>query len=158
MAEEFVAEQDEKSEPDFAELPQDHPLVRAYQAEREKRKAAEARAKAAAEEADTYLRVKARFPWLEKDLLKGSPSEWEPWAERLDQLRGSSAQQTETSSVPQEPVTRPEEATFAKAAQVPAGTAGSTDSKVYSPSEIQEIGQRNPAEALAILARQKQAL
>jgi hypothetical protein len=123
MAEDFVPEEET---PEGTQQEQDpEKLLRALRAEREKRKAAEARLKDVQQEADAFVDAKSRFPWLKKDHLKGRPvEEWDGWLSELNELRGGATTQEGTSTEPTQPVTRPEEATFAKAAQVSAGTVG----------------------------------
>lgn len=129
MAEEFVPEGET---PEDTEQGQDtETLLKTVKKLRAEVKAERAKLEEVRREADTFVELKSRFPDLEREDLEGLPLEkWESRVQRLNQLRSGATTAEKAATEPSEPVTRPEEATFAKAAQIPAGTAGTAGQPV----------------------------
>lgn len=150
-SEDFQSETLDEAE---AQLPDDHPVLRALRREREARKQAEAQAQEAREAAQRsrFGELKSRFPFLKEDHLKGrEPSEWEAWAEELNELRGNAPRAQDGEKVETEPVTHPEEQDFAKAQELGGGQPADGKGQTYSPSEIRNIGLRDQALALKLI-------
>jgi hypothetical protein len=135
-----MAQTDETSEaPEVVEalkeLPADHPLVKAYQAEKTKRKD-ERNARTALEtevaEERKLNELKTAHPFLDKADFKGlTLEEWDARATRLSELRGNGTAATETPAEP-----KPEEAALAAAAALK-GTPGDA-TKTYTGPELYE--------------------
>jgi hypothetical protein len=128
------------------DLPEDHPVLKALRAEREARKRAEAQIEGVRREADTFVELKSRFPFVEKDDFKGlTLEEWEVRAQRLASLQGTTA-----TEQPKE--TLPEEKVLAQAATLSQGTPA-VQSATISFEEAKKMGgYRNP-EVRDLIAR-----
>lgn len=152
-----MPEQPEATSEEFSELGDDHPAVKALRAERAKRKDLEQQVKTlqdgsekAQREADAFIDLKSRFHWLDREYLKGrTVEEWEPWIERLDQLRNANEGTASDESPKETPIT-PTEQVLSQAQELVSGGAPA-EGRLYSASEIQQIGLRDQAEALKLI-------
>lgn len=141
-----------------AQLPEDHPVLKALRAERKMREAAERKAKDAEEagqKASKLGELRSRFPFLTEGhtkFLGPDVGEWEARAEELNELRGNPAPEAgpDEKQATQAVAPHPEEKTFAQAAGL-AGRTGDTAVQTYSPSEIRKIGLRDEAAALKLI-------
>lgn len=133
-----------------AQLPDDHPVLRALRAERAKRKSLSDQLERTRDEADKFLELKSRFPWLERKHLKGREiEEWADWASELNEFRGASESASEGASATDEApaVARAEESELAKAQAVTSGRAEAPTASQLTPREAMKQG-LSPAEVV----------
>ena len=150
------------SEQDLAELGEDHPVVKALRAVRSERNELKGQVKTLSEgaekatrEADTFVDLKSKHPWLDRKHLKGRDvEEWESWTEELNLLRGPTPTTDPALETPA-PADRPEVAELAKAAQI-SGTPGALPQK-HSAKELLQMlrtGEITSTEMNALVAKQ----